>query len=555
MLKSKGKMGLCLRRFSLEENAEIAETSTSMDFQGLTAGQVVTRSLIIVVAITVFFAFFRLGSVRLFDVDEAVFAQAAKEMIETGDWITPTYNGENRFDKPIFFYWMLTASYGVFGINEFSARLPSALSGVFVCLATFFLIRHFRDERRAVSSVLVMVFSLYFFIYSHAAVTDMTLTLFITLSLFCFYCAFGERSVPRGKRDLFILGFHAFAALALLTKGLIGILFPYGVSVLYLLFRRDRASIKQLFSLKGIAVFLLIAVPWFAAELAINGGDFFEQFIIKHHFRRYTGVISGHRGGLFYYIPVLLAGSYPWIVFLPSALKKALRLRDPLDLLALVWLTFIFAFFSFSTTKLPNYILPAMPAVAILISSVIPGRDGWDRVACLVLAAISLTIAAALLLAPRYLSQAGLNDTRGLFVMAAIAGAIAVVGLAAFFAGKDVRAPLAALMAAFLISASLWVLPAAAGYLQGTLYRYSIYVGNSLQAGEKLVAYRINNPSILFYSGHGIVPVRSREGLLSLSHATGRILAIAKSKDAEILRGAGFSVLENDGRYALAEKK
>jgi 4-amino-4-deoxy-L-arabinose transferase-like glycosyltransferase len=105
------------------------------------------KYLFLIILIAVFISFFRLGSVTLFDVDEAVFAQATKEMIENADWITPTYNGENRYDKPILFYWLMAASYKVFGINEFAARFPSALSGVLLVLSVFLFVGHFRDDK------------------------------------------------------------------------------------------------------------------------------------------------------------------------------------------------------------------------------------------------------------------------------------------------------------------------------------------------------------------------------------------------------------------------
>src|SRR3990172_7269855 len=114
-------------------------------------------------------------------------------MVESGDWITPTYNGENRYDKPILFYWLMAVSYKTFGINEFGARFPSALSGFLLCLALFFFVGHFHDKERAFYAALPLTLSLYFLVYSHAAVADMALTLFITLSLFSFFLSLEPR--------------------------------------------------------------------------------------------------------------------------------------------------------------------------------------------------------------------------------------------------------------------------------------------------------------------------------------------------------------------------
>src|SRR6266498_175509 len=145
------------------------------------------RFLLPVVVVALFISFFRLGSLTLFDVDEAVFAEATKEMVESSDYITPTYNGENRYDKPILFYWLMAAAYKVFGVNEFSARFPSAAAAVLTALALFLFLRVLRKEKDALYAAISLTLSIYFLAYSHAAVTDMTLTLFISLSLMSFF--------------------------------------------------------------------------------------------------------------------------------------------------------------------------------------------------------------------------------------------------------------------------------------------------------------------------------------------------------------------------------
>lgn len=267
-----------------------------------------TRFLLPLVAIAFFMSFFRLGSATLFDVDEAVFSAATKEMVESGDWITPTYNGENRYDKPILFYWLMAFSYKVFGINEFGARFPSALSGFLLCLVVFFFVRNFHDNERAFYAALPLALSLYFLVYSHAAVTDMALTLFITLAL----CSFFLSLEPREGAGRYIYGLYVFSALAFLTKGLIGILFPFGIAVAYLLSTEGMKGMRRVFSGTGILLFLLLSAPWYIVQYAINGDEFIQQFFIKHHFKRYTGVISGHKGPLYYYIPVVIVGLLPW---------------------------------------------------------------------------------------------------------------------------------------------------------------------------------------------------------------------------------------------------
>src|SRR5208283_1116738 len=263
-------------------------------------------------------SFFRLGFIPLVDVDEAVFSAATKEMVQTGNWITPTYNGENRYDKPILFYWLMALSYKSFGISNFAARFPSAIAAVCMAFALFLFVRHSHGERRALYAAFAFILSSYFLVYSHTAVTDMVLTLFISLSLFSFYLSTQK---TKGQEQMYVCGFYAFSALAFLTKGLIGIVFPFGIALIYLYLTEGKAGIMRIVNLKGMVIFLILSVPWYAAEFSINGREFFEQFFVKHHLQRYAGVISGHSGPIYYYLPVLLLGLFPWAAFLPSGLS------------------------------------------------------------------------------------------------------------------------------------------------------------------------------------------------------------------------------------------
>ncbi|MFN3481068.1 MAG: ArnT family glycosyltransferase [Thermodesulfovibrionales bacterium] len=513
-----------------------------------------TRVLLPVIAITIFVSFFRLGSVTLFDVDEAVFAEATKEMVQSGDLITPTYNGENRYDKPILFYWLMAASYKVFGINEFATRFSSALSGFILCLGLLFFLRQFTDEKMALYAVTSLAISIYFFAYSHAAVTDMTLTLFITLSLFSFYL-----SLEKDRR--YVYGLYIFSALAFLTKGLIGILFPFGIATIYIVVKDGLKGIRKLFNLKAFVVFLIIALPWYIVQILINKDEFIQAFFIKHHFKRYTGVISGHKGPIFYYIPTLIVGLFPWIAFLPAGIKIVFKKNSELwnhnsklNLFAFIWFAFILIFFSFSTTKLPNYILPAIPAASILIASGISQRDErWRRYSYGFIAVLSVLLGIAIIVSRVYLSKMGIHDLDWTILIAVIMLMMTVIALYAIFIKKIIYGPISFLMIAFLLVLSIKVLPLASQHLQGTLYKYSLYAKERLQGDERIITYGMNNPSIVFYSGHRIINVGDREQLSSLKNA-GRLI-IAKAKDIETLKDLGFNLIERDKGYAILERK
>ncbi len=530
-----------------------------------------TRSLLALIAITLLVSFFSLGSFTLFDVDEAVFSQATKEMVASGDWITPTYNGENRYDKPILFYWLMAASYKVFGINEFGARFPSAFSGFLLCMALFFLVRRFHGEERAFYSAIALPLSLYFLVYSHAAVTDMALSLFITLSLFSFFL-----SLQPGKGSgRFIYAFYVFSALAFLTKGLIGILFPFGIAVLYQLVTQGVKGTKRVFSAGGMLLFLAISAPWYIAQIEINGHEFIQQFFIKHHFRRYTGVISGHKGPLYYYIPVLIGGFFPWVALLPGGIRAAVKgsgpyeagdapeektsspsaLHSSLNLFCLVWFAFVFVFFSLSTTKLPNYILPAIPAAAVLASSGMAAGHRAQQYANTGIAVIMVAIGIALLISEKYLVAYGISDTGWVLPAGLAAFATALICLYAALAKKRLYGLMSVMMIAFLLLLSAKALPLANRYLQGTLHKYSLLARERLEQDEKLVVYGINHPSIVFYSERRIVRVGNRDELKPILAGNRRLLLITKAKEAAGLTQLGFHLLEEDGKYAILEKQ
>lgn len=537
----------------------------------------------LIIGVILFVSFFRLGATTLFDVDEAVFAEATKEMVKTGDFITPTYNGLKRYDKPILFYWAMAASYKAFGINEFAARVPSAVAGVLLALSIFFFVKRFLGDRYAVWSTISFVLSIFFFIYSHAAVTDMLLTLFITLSLFCFYL-FNDADLSDvhissfSARNISCYGFYLFSALAFLTKGLIGIVFPFGIAIIYLVITRGLKAIKILFDIKGIVLFIIISGPWYGAQLVINGMEFVEQFFMKHHFARYMDVISGHRGPFYYFIPVLLCGFFPWVVFLPSGIKtvikesnltvliknifnkKEKKILSPLaslGLLALIWFTVIFLFFSFSTTKLPNYILPSIPAVAILVSIGLSKHDKWEEYSYAVLGVFSFIIGTIIFFfSKKYLFKIGVYDdiTWTLGISFLMFGMV-IISLYRLFLKKSVFFYMATLMTIFLIIFSISALPIIDNYLQGTLYRYSLYAKTILPPNEKIIVYDLNKPSILFYSDHNILPVKNKDDIIHALENKTYAIVMTKTKHIGDLEKLGLKVLKNEGDYALLERK
>jgi 4-amino-4-deoxy-L-arabinose transferase-like glycosyltransferase len=503
--------------------------------------------LTLLLGIILFISIFRLGSVSLFDVDEAVFAQATKEMIQSGNWITPTYNGEPRYDKPILFYWLMALSFKLFGINEFAARFPSALSGFILCVILYFFIKNLKDDKQAFYTVLSFAFSLYYFIYTHAAVTDMALSLFISMSLICFY-------LSEEKSKKFIYGFYIFSAFAFLTKGLIGIVFPFGIASFYLCIKKGFKGLKELYNFKAILLFLLISMPWYVIQVLINGKEFVEQFFIKHHFMRYTGVISGHKGPIYFFIPILIIGMFPWISFIAKSFVNLKK--DTLVQFSLIWASFIFLFFSFSTTKLPNYILPAVAAFSILISSgMIEINKDFSRIPYIFSAVISILIAVFLIVAKaKIISILPYFNTSWFNILILITSLFAITSIYAFFKKDKVFILFAGLILSLILSISIKVLPAINEYMQETLYKYSIYAKQTLQKNDILITYKINKPSILFYSDKKILKIDSEKELnekIKNESTSLKVFVISRNKDVEFLKSIGLNLLKEDRDYAL----
>ncbi|MDT7605100.1 MAG: hypothetical protein QOF61_3097, partial [Acidobacteriota bacterium] len=321
--------------------------------------------------------FYGLGRTPFIGSDEPRYAEVAREMFARGDLVTPTLGGRLWFEKPALVYWSEIAGFKLFGVSEWAARLGAALAGWLTVLLVGWLCgrvgRVVRDDARGLrlASMGVAASSVGLVAFARAVNFDIFLTVTVTLSLACFFVA-GLEDDPR-KRRLMLAGFYAGAGLALLAKGLVGIVIPFGVVGLYqLLLRRLPTGFKTL--LWGVPLMLLVAASWYAPVTFAHGRVFVDQFIIQHHFARYVSNKFHHPQPFYYFLVVLPLLALPWTLFFFAALKhlwRALRHRQAetgeddaalrLRLFAFAWVVLPVAFFSLSQSKLPGYILPALP--------------------------------------------------------------------------------------------------------------------------------------------------------------------------------------------------
>jgi len=527
--------------------------------------------------------FVGLGTPGLFDADEPAYAEAAREMLQRGDWITPYFNGAPRFDKPILFYWLLLVSYAVFGVTEFAVRFWSALSGVGLVLLTAWAGRRWfgppADRWAGVSLATCFLTAL----LARAAVTDMLLTLFLTGAILAAAAALG--APPQAGRRLATVAWAA-AALAVLVKGPIGLLIPGASLVAALALRRELRSGLRLLPWQGPALFLLLALPWYLLVLWANGWAFIEGFVIKHHLVRYTGVVSSHAGPLWFYLPVLLVGFFPWSGYLPTACWRvwgSLRGRDGAGeagrfvTVCAAWAGVVLLLFSFAGTKLPSYVFPAFPALALLVGGLGLSRPavGWageppawtGRLGEGIVGLVGLPLAAGLAAMPCYFDRLA-PLARGVLdgvaapagPAAALAGLLAAGSLLGILSTGRLRPyALAGMMAGVILVAALVVVPRAHRILQGALQEFSQTARREIPPGGSVVAYGLNAPSIVFYSERRVLPVGagSPEGAAQIRRrveAGEPVLVIARSAHAPTLdRVPGLARRQVRGGYVLYE--
>ena len=316
-------------------------------------------------------AFFQfLGRVALIEPDEGRYAEIPREMLELGDFITPHLNYVKYFEKPPLHYWLNALSFKIFGENEFAARFPGALMGLLTVLLTYHVGRRLFGRREGLLAALILGTSIGFIIQARIDIIDMTLTCTLSAALAFFIVAAREGETRKG---LYYHLFYLCAALAVLAKGLIGIVFPGAIIFLFMLLTWNWRLLKEMRLLTGIPLFLLVCAPWFIM-VSLKNPEFPHFFFIREHFERFTTTVHHRKKGIWFFVPILLGTMLPWSFFIPAAVRGVWRERRSAEgktrLYLFIWAAFIFLFFSISDSQLEPYILPIFPALALLMGSV-----------------------------------------------------------------------------------------------------------------------------------------------------------------------------------------
>jgi 4-amino-4-deoxy-L-arabinose transferase-like glycosyltransferase len=303
--------------------------------------------------------------------DEGRYAEIPREMVASGDWITPRLNGIKYFEKPALQYWITAAAYSIFGVHHWTARAWPALSGFLGVLFIGYVGLRLGGALLGLYSAAVLGGSAWYVLNTHILTLDAGVTFWMSVGLGSLFIAQRDDATPAEERG-WMLAAWAALALAVLSKGLIGVVLPGAAMVIYTLLRRDWSLWRRLHLIGGSLVFLAIAAPWFVA-VSLRNGEFFDFFFIREHFARFLTNEAHREGAWWYFIPILLAGILPWLtVFLWTA--RRMWTDAPIgrngfswQRFAVVWSAFILVFFSVSGSKLPSYILPMFPALALTL--------------------------------------------------------------------------------------------------------------------------------------------------------------------------------------------
>jgi 4-amino-4-deoxy-L-arabinose transferase-like glycosyltransferase len=338
---------------------------------------------LLLVAFCGFFFFYGLGASGLLGADEPRYAQVAREMLERSDWVTPTLQGKPWLEKPVLYYWQAMLSFRASGITDQAARLPGAFDAAMLIAAIYFFLRRFRSGSE-LDGALITASCAAVIIFAHAAATDMPLAACFAIALLGWYAWYESR------QHIYFAVFYIFLALGTLAKGPVAPALSAVIIFLFVAVKRDWRAIPRTLWIPGIALYLAAMLPWYIAVQLRNPG-FFRFFILEHNLARFSQDVYHHHQPFWFYLPVFLLAMMPWTLALIVAVAERARLiwsegkqafsspEDSWQLFLLIWMFVPILFFSASQSKLPGYILPAVPAGALLVAEYLAARRGEEK--------------------------------------------------------------------------------------------------------------------------------------------------------------------------------
>ena len=543
----------------------VAPENSKLKLSGLT--------LVLVIACLVFFG--GLGQYPLLNPDEALYAEPAREMLVTGEYVTTLLNYVVRYTKPPLCIWAMALSYKLFGVNEFAARFFGVACGILLIAAVYLLILRYVSVRSAIIGALSLVFAPLFVLTAREAITDMPLALFMASSQIAFFHAF------KSKRFAFALLAYVSLGLAVMTKGPVGLVLPLAILFVYHFLRGEIKAAWHFYRpLIGFAVVGLIALPWFILEINVTKGAYFQEFIVRENFQRFTAVVDNHKQPFWYHAAAMIGGYFPFSLYLPqviwlrlralskkvqithlyTSLKAALQAqgeREDLYFYCLLWAAAVLVFYSLSVSKLLPYTLPAFPAMAVLVSGELESAflaASFAR-ACYPLLAALLIYAGAGLLAPKLMLKAKSLPPGLPLMVKSFAAVQTAIAFLAILAGRLRRlteaVTLFALLSACVFAVYLnLALPLVSTKLEGPLPEYAAFAG---QSKAPLIVFDMRKPGTPFYAHRQVENINGGDALKQRLGQIPEALILTKIDKLDFLNTvSGIKILRQGGDYALA---
>jgi 4-amino-4-deoxy-L-arabinose transferase-like glycosyltransferase len=477
--------------------------------------------LVLVLGVCFFFFFFGLGAFGLLGADEPRYAQIAREMLARHDWIVPTLNGAPWLEKPALLYWKIMNSYSIFGVSDWAARVPAAFHATAVVLGIFFFMRRFRFAAE-LDAAMIAASSAGMIGFGRGASTDMLVSAPFALAMMCWW------TWHQTSKKLWLVLFYGLLGVGALAKGPVAPALAVLVVGAYAALRRDGKIFVRSLSIPGFLLFFAVVLPWFLA-VQHKVPQFFRVFFIEHNLERFGTNLYQHAQPFWYYIPVFLLATLPWTVFALPALVEAGRAvvhrfratpgtlvdanvanDDGLSGFLLVWIVVPIVFFSISRAKLPGYILPAIPAAALLTADYLHRAQAISRLKIALHALLCAVLLVAALMAP--FAMVKLAPPPALQIGMTVTGAIIAIMVLLMLRREGIRALHFVTLVPTILAVAFLLRPAAATIDRTQSARAVQARLAELGAGEGTVAvlhvrrdvvYGLNfyrNRPILYYS-------------------------------------------------------
>ena len=501
----------------------------------------INYALIIILLLSATLFFFKLGAASVWDNDEGQLLGSAVEMIGSGDYLTPHLNSEIYFHKPPLYAWLTVPLFRLFGYTEFWGRFWAALFGVLGVYITYLLARRIQTERAGLFSALVLSTSILYMALSRMALVDIALTFFVTLAFYLFYLGYKEP----GNRYWYF-GFYAALALGTLSKSLLGVIIPAVSIFIFLLLERRLDFILKMRLLPGALIYALITFPWFIIETIRHGSYFLNVLFGQYLFSIYLAPMQQHPGPIYYYLIVILLLMLPWSGLLAVALFKR-----PQGLL-LSWAGVTLLIFSTAATKVPGYIMPAFPALALICGSYMDETLGkkekrglyFASVFALLIMALALLSTFYLKIPAEYLSALAALRT---MLMLVVAG-FALAYLLAFFRSIYTYLAWATVVAAFFLSFIVFFLPLAEDH------KYTADLVKAISPRSAAAYYKTwLPPSLVFYLNRQSYPtvVKHLESEKELKKFLGQKTPAFVLTTKEEQKHWSYPILKEKAGYAI----